>query len=62
MILAPIANADPEGNRFFVAKEPYSSIKETAFYLESVKELEKLMTTSRVSSILLLTPDSSQRI
>ncbi len=40
MILAPIANADPEGNRFFVAKEPYSSIKPTAFELKSVKELE----------------------
>src|SRR5690625_2700841 len=40
VILAPIANADPEGHRFFAAKEPYSSIKETAFQLESVKELE----------------------
>ncbi|HLR68343.1 MAG TPA: dihydrofolate reductase family protein [Virgibacillus sp.] len=40
VILAPIANADPEGNRFFVAKEPYSKIKATAFQLESVKELE----------------------
>lgn len=40
MILAPIANADPDGHRFFVAKKPYSSIKETAFKLESVKELE----------------------
>lgn len=27
VILAPIANADPEGHRFFVVKEPYSSIK-----------------------------------
>lgn len=40
VILAPTANADPEGNRFFVAKEPYSSIQATAFQLESVKELE----------------------
>ena len=40
VILAPIANGDPDGHRFFVAKEPYSSIKETAFKLESVKELE----------------------
>lgn len=40
MILAPIANADSEGNRFFVAKEPYSSIQPTAFQLKSVKELE----------------------
>ena len=40
VILAPIANGDPDGHRFFVAKEPYSSIKETAFQLESVKELE----------------------
>lgn len=40
VILAPIANGDPGGHRFFVAKEPYSSIKETAFQLESVKVLE----------------------
>ncbi|WP_066188768.1 dihydrofolate reductase family protein [Gracilibacillus timonensis] len=40
VILAPIANADPAGHRFFAAKEPYSNIKETAFQLESVKELE----------------------
>lgn len=40
VILAPIANADPKGNRFFVAKEPYSRIKATAFQFESVKELE----------------------
>ena len=40
VILAPIANADPEGHRFFVAKEPYSKINATAFQLESVKELE----------------------
>jgi len=40
VILAPIANGDPDGQRFFVAKEPYSSIKETAFQLESVEVLE----------------------
>lgn len=40
VILAPIANADPEGNRFFVAKEPYSNIKATAFQLKSVEALE----------------------
>lgn len=40
VILAPIANGDPDGNRFFVAKDPYSSVKETAFELKSVKELE----------------------
>ncbi|MBM7601449.1 riboflavin biosynthesis pyrimidine reductase [Virgibacillus halotolerans] len=40
VILAPIANADPNGNRFFVAKEPYSSMKETAFQLKSVEKLE----------------------
>lgn len=40
VILAPIANGNPDGHRFFVAKEPYSSIKETAFQLESVEKLE----------------------
>ncbi len=40
VILAPIANGDPDGHRFFVAREPYSRIKETAFRLTSVKELE----------------------
>ncbi|WP_100013017.1 dihydrofolate reductase family protein [Lentibacillus sediminis] len=39
-ILAPIANGDPDGNRFFVAKDPFTSIKETAFQLKSVEELE----------------------
>lgn len=41
VILAPIANGDPNGHRFFVAKEPYSTIKETAFQLKSVEELEQ---------------------
>ncbi|QQK74474.1 RibD family protein [Salicibibacter cibarius] len=40
VILAPIANADPDGHRFFVAKDPYSSIEETSFQLKSVQELE----------------------
>lgn len=40
VILAPIANGDPNGHRFFTAKEPYSNIKETAFQLKSVTELE----------------------
>ncbi|MFD1066582.1 dihydrofolate reductase family protein [Oceanobacillus locisalsi] len=39
VILAPIANGDPNGHRFFAAKSPYSRIKETAFQLKSVKEL-----------------------
>lgn len=39
VILASIANADPDGHRFFTAKEPYSSIKATAFQLKSVVEL-----------------------
>lgn len=40
VILAPIANADPNGHRFFAAKEPYSISKATAFQLKSVEELE----------------------
>ncbi|MFC5974870.1 dihydrofolate reductase family protein [Carnobacterium antarcticum] len=40
VILSPIANGDPGGHRFFVAKEPYTQIKETAFQLESVETLE----------------------
>ena len=40
VILSPIANGDPNGHRFFVAKEPYTEIKETAFQLESVETLE----------------------
>lgn len=41
VILAPIAKADPNGHRFFAAKEPYSTVKETAFQLTSVKRLEQ---------------------
>lgn len=40
VILAPIANGDPDAHRFFAAKEPYSNINELAFQLKSVKELE----------------------
>lgn len=40
VILSPIANGDPDGHRFFVAKDPYTKIKETAFQLESVETLE----------------------
>lgn len=40
VILSPIANGDPNGHRFFGAKKPYSDIRETAFQLKSVKELE----------------------
>ncbi|MBU5593854.1 RibD family protein [Amphibacillus sp. MSJ-3] len=40
VILAPIANGDPNGHRFFVAREPYSTIKASAFELKSVKQLE----------------------
>ena len=41
VILAPIANGDPGGHRFFAAKEPYSSIQEIAFKLKAVEELEQ---------------------
>lgn len=40
VILAPIANGNPDAHRFFAAKEPYSNIHELAFQLKSVKELE----------------------
>ncbi len=40
MILAPIANGDPDECRFFMAKEPYSFIKPTTFKLKSVEQLE----------------------
>lgn len=39
VILAPIANGDPNAKRFFSAKEPYSSIKPAAFRLKSVEQL-----------------------
>ena len=40
VILAPIANGDLAAHRFFAAKAPYTAVKETAFKLESVEELE----------------------
>lgn len=40
MIMAPIANADPDGHRFFYAREPYSSIEARAFELKAVEALE----------------------
>lgn len=39
MILAPVANGDPEAPRFFTAKEPYSSILDTQFELTHVENL-----------------------
>lgn len=41
MILAPIANADPAGHRFFTAREPYSNIEARAFKLKAVEELDE---------------------
>ena len=38
-ILSPIANGDPKAHRFFEAKDPYSTIKPTAFKLKSLKQL-----------------------
>lgn len=39
MVLAPIANGDPDAPRFFTAREPYSSISPVAFQLSSVEDL-----------------------
>ena len=39
LIMAPIANGDPNAKRFFTAKEPYSSVRATAFKLKSVEQL-----------------------
>jgi len=39
VILSPIANGDANSKRFFEAKEPYSTIKLTAFRLKSVEQL-----------------------
>ena len=38
MVLAPIANGDPNAPRFFTAREPYSSVSPVAFRLTSVKD------------------------
>ncbi|MEA4948047.1 MAG: RibD family protein [Petrimonas sp.] len=40
MILSPIANGDWNSPRFFMAKEPYSTIKPASFDLKSVQQLE----------------------
>jgi riboflavin biosynthesis pyrimidine reductase len=39
MVLAPIANGDPNAARFFSAREPYSSITPVAFRLSTVEDL-----------------------
>lgn len=39
MVLAPIANGDPEAPRFFTAREPYSTISPVALQLSSVEDL-----------------------
>lgn len=39
MVLAPVANADPDAPRFFAAKEPYSTIDLTEFTLTSIEDL-----------------------
>jgi len=39
MVLAPIANGDPNAPRFFTAREPYSSVSPVAFQLTSVEDL-----------------------
>ncbi|MEX1272193.1 MAG: RibD family protein [Acidimicrobiia bacterium] len=39
MVLSPIANGDPDGHRFFTAREPYSTISPVAFDLTSVEHL-----------------------
>lgn len=39
MVLAPIANGDPNAPRFFTAREPYSTISPVAFQLTSVEDL-----------------------
>lgn len=38
-IIAPIANGDPSGNRFFTAREPYSSVSPVGFRLTHVEDL-----------------------
>ncbi|AIX99998.1 pyrimidine reductase [Arthrobacter sp. PAMC 25486] len=39
MVLAPIANGDPDAPRFFTAREPYSSVSPVALHLSSVEDL-----------------------
>ncbi|TYT78211.1 5-amino-6-(5-phosphoribosylamino)uracil reductase [Treponema phagedenis] len=40
MVIAPIANGDPNASRFFTAKEPYTKIKDKAFELKNVEVLD----------------------
>lgn len=39
MVLAPIANGDPDAPRFFTAREPYTSVSPVALQLSSVEDL-----------------------
>lgn len=39
VVLAPVANADPEAPRYFTAREPYSTIDLREFTLTSVQDL-----------------------
>ncbi|MBB3038078.1 dihydrofolate reductase family protein [Hoyosella altamirensis] len=39
MVLAPVANAEPDAPRFFTAKEPYSTIDLTEFTITSIEDL-----------------------
>lgn len=38
-VVAPIANGDPSGNRFFTAREPYSSVAPVGFKLTHLEDL-----------------------
>lgn len=38
-VIAPVANADPDGHRFFTARAPYSSVEPVEFTLTSVEDL-----------------------
>lgn len=38
-VIAPVANGDPAGHRFFTARDPYSTIDPTEFELTSVQDL-----------------------
>lgn len=39
MVLAPIANGDPNAPRFFTAREPYSTVSPVALQLASVENV-----------------------
>lgn len=38
-VVAPIANGDPDAHRFFLAREPYSTVKPVEFTLTGVEDL-----------------------